>query len=622
MVMRKDLNLEALGKVAECQPDGSPIEVGTAGQFEGKTFQVVGRIQLTYGEGFWNEWSLLFSDGNDGWLGEALGQYFVSFEQPDPSTLGSFRALTLGAVFDYGGELWAVTDRKKVKVSAFEGELPSLIRETGLYSTVDLRNSSGEGLTVDFSGTTPTLYRGRWLTFAELGLSGLKRPEDPSIAVPLSEVRSVKCGSCGAPHEMTAPGRSQVLVCQYCDAAMDAQNPELKVLDQLMARASELAKSARIPIGTTAQLPDGEYRVIGMMENSTKSYGQTYFWKDYLLYNHLTGYRWINESQDHFTLFEQLYALPKSGFSRKVISEPSNKYITVNKEKYLHFSTAEVTVERVVGEFYWRVKKGDKSRAFDYVKPPGIVSASVGPDDITWTRGTYLSKGDLEQIFPTLDLYREPLGVGTAQPNPYVEVGKAIRRPVWIALAIAIAMVASGLFLPSAQPDLAQGSIRMALANPSASTFAGRAKAFKIPGVGRRDLAVTLSSDVKNGWITCESVKVAPKGYRQKVILADWKGKAVKQQTVVLKYVSAGKPVALEVIAKKGPRGKAPSIVPKPKERESLSFDLEYKVSVLPGRRNWMGLNWFWFLLLFPWLFLRSKRNKFEKKRWYESDYG
>ena len=78
MVVRKNLDIEALGKVAECQPDGSPISVGTQGGYQSKAFQVIGRIQLAYEGGYWNEWYLQFSDNSNGWLGEALGQYFIS----------------------------------------------------------------------------------------------------------------------------------------------------------------------------------------------------------------------------------------------------------------------------------------------------------------------------------------------------------------------------------------------------------------------------------------------------------------------------------------------------------------------------------------------------------------
>jgi hypothetical protein len=51
---------------------------------------VVGRIQLRYSAGIWNEWYLLFDDGATGWLGDSSGMYTITAERRDgacrPST--------------------------------------------------------------------------------------------------------------------------------------------------------------------------------------------------------------------------------------------------------------------------------------------------------------------------------------------------------------------------------------------------------------------------------------------------------------------------------------------------------------------------------------------------------
>jgi hypothetical protein len=43
---------------------------------------VVGRIQLRYDAGFWNEWYILFDDGSAGWLSDASGQYASPSTRP------------------------------------------------------------------------------------------------------------------------------------------------------------------------------------------------------------------------------------------------------------------------------------------------------------------------------------------------------------------------------------------------------------------------------------------------------------------------------------------------------------------------------------------------------------
>ena len=51
MVVRTASGVENLGKVAEIQQDGSPLQLGVQGEYGGKSFEIVGRIQLTYGDG-------------------------------------------------------------------------------------------------------------------------------------------------------------------------------------------------------------------------------------------------------------------------------------------------------------------------------------------------------------------------------------------------------------------------------------------------------------------------------------------------------------------------------------------------------------------------------------------
>ena len=61
-LVRHDLNLEDVGKMAQLQTDGSPLQLRVEGKYRGVHFGVVGRIQLRFEHGLWNEWHLLFDD--------------------------------------------------------------------------------------------------------------------------------------------------------------------------------------------------------------------------------------------------------------------------------------------------------------------------------------------------------------------------------------------------------------------------------------------------------------------------------------------------------------------------------------------------------------------------------
>ena len=73
--------LEILGKVAPLAEIGSPLSLGVRGELHKDDFIIVGRIQLNYGSGPWNEWYLAFDDGRWAWLSESQGRVHVTFKQ-------------------------------------------------------------------------------------------------------------------------------------------------------------------------------------------------------------------------------------------------------------------------------------------------------------------------------------------------------------------------------------------------------------------------------------------------------------------------------------------------------------------------------------------------------------
>ncbi|MEI2773283.1 MAG: DUF4178 domain-containing protein [Candidatus Competibacter sp.] len=123
-LIRHDLELENIGTMAELLPDPSPIQLGTEGTYRKTRFTVVGRIQLRYGQGIWNEWYLLFDNQRGGWLGETLGNYAVTFLIQPPEPLPLFSTLHAGANVTLKGRAFQVTNIESARCIAGEGELP------------------------------------------------------------------------------------------------------------------------------------------------------------------------------------------------------------------------------------------------------------------------------------------------------------------------------------------------------------------------------------------------------------------------------------------------------------------------------------------------------------------
>src|ERR1700687_6158351 len=66
ILVRTDVDLQRVGEVADLPPDSSPIQIGTEGTYQNKTFVVVGRIMYEYEQGGWNESNIVFSEGSSG----------------------------------------------------------------------------------------------------------------------------------------------------------------------------------------------------------------------------------------------------------------------------------------------------------------------------------------------------------------------------------------------------------------------------------------------------------------------------------------------------------------------------------------------------------------------------
>ena len=98
-LVRHDQALEDIGKMAALVEDRSPLQLGAEGSYRGVHFALIGRIQLKYSQGYWNEWHLLFDDMRTGWLSEAGGEYVLTFAQQVQELLPKFAELKIGQRF-------------------------------------------------------------------------------------------------------------------------------------------------------------------------------------------------------------------------------------------------------------------------------------------------------------------------------------------------------------------------------------------------------------------------------------------------------------------------------------------------------------------------------------------
>lgn len=175
ILVRRDVNLEKVGVVADLPPDSSPLQIASQGTYGGKTFTVVGRILYEYEQGAWNEWHIIFSDGKSGWLSDAQADYAVSFLTPPPAPLPEAASIKRGDAFSWEGTRYEITVITRAHYKGVEGDLPFEYWDRHEAVFADLRTYDARFATIDYSQTPAVLYLGAAAEFEALQLKNLRQ---------------------------------------------------------------------------------------------------------------------------------------------------------------------------------------------------------------------------------------------------------------------------------------------------------------------------------------------------------------------------------------------------------------------------------------------------------------
>jgi hypothetical protein len=172
-----DLDVSKVGKVGALQDDGTPLQVMSTGNYMGVSFTVIGRMQLRFPAGFWNEWFVAFNDGRQGWVGEAAGLYAVSFKTPTEKPLPNYDKLRVGERVALNGEAYEVRDKRVAEYLSAEGELPFQPPLGVKAPLADLVASGSRFATLDYSEQKAILFLGQYREFSELNFQNLREIE-------------------------------------------------------------------------------------------------------------------------------------------------------------------------------------------------------------------------------------------------------------------------------------------------------------------------------------------------------------------------------------------------------------------------------------------------------------
>lgn len=468
LTARGDRRLEDQGKVAALVETHSPLALGVTGKFNGKSFELVGRSQYRHASGaVWDEWYAAFSNGRWGWLAEAQGRFMLTFPQKlaDDSRERAERELQPGERLTLGkyGEFVVADVGPSVRIAA-AGELPYVPRLRAPYAFADLEGPEGRFASLDYDEQPPKLFLGKKVSLAELEIAPIVDAE----AVKEVSAILLDCPNCGGSLENHAADQVERIVCPYCNGMLDVEQGKYRYLRTL----SVPSVRPMIPLGRTGTLRGVAYTVIGFMQRAVTIGGTDYFWTEYLLYGADRSFRWLVNSDGHWSFVEP------ASVGDVTFTPGFAKY---RGDTFKLFQKALARVTYVLGEFTWKVEVGEQVEATDYIAPPYGLSVEITksvplplPNDyqatddriagladsaslsaaaalsgatssntakeVNMSLATYVPHAELEEAFQLKTLPRGFV-VGSNQPNP---VDRRVYA-YWVAFVVVVVLLDAGI---------------------------------------------------------------------------------------------------------------------------------------------------------------------------------
>lgn len=366
------------GKMSDVLEDYSPLQIGTSGVFGGRAFSVIGRIQLRYPAGMWNEWYLLFDDGAAAWLGDSSGLFTLTTERVDEnagnSTLPAFADIAPAQTYLIAGKNYLAAEVRSADCVGGQGELPFKVGQGWQAHVADFRCGTSF-LTLDYSdGAVPAVYTGQAVTLADLKCQ-LLRDEDAikdSAGKFRGKIARLGCPSCGGNIDYL-PGLTANLICPSCHAQLDTAGATAEVLATNVRMAN---LHTTLELGAKANINGVAHQIIGLMKRSDE---ENTVWTEYLLYSARTGFLWLVETDE--------------GWARSKVQDDwpawsRGETATIGSTSFKKLYDYSAKVIFAAGAFNWRVNVGDLVHVTEFESGQNKLAAEMTLDEITWSQSS------------------------------------------------------------------------------------------------------------------------------------------------------------------------------------------------------------------------------------------
>jgi hypothetical protein len=375
-VLRTDRGFQDLGKVAAIADTPSLIAVGDQGTLAGRPLEVLGRVQLDYGAGPWDEFYVAFDHGQSwGWLAYAQGRWHVTQLATNAYAPGSGQ-LRLEADFPLG-ELgyFRIAEIGNATIVSAEGELPGRILPGTVRHYADCYGQNGQFATLDYDdGSHPAAVFAGYvvaetqLVVQQLGPRSVKKVKTTHL----------RCPNCGGEIPKLGGDRALRVGCPYCGAVSDIA--EQKVIFQ----QERMLEAPTIPIGSRGKFDGIESICLAYVRRSSVFDGETYSWEEFLLFAPAVGYRWLIDD-------------PETGWSFAQAISPADvdlrgapNAVGYQRRTFRLRNGNQARVDFVLGEIYWQCAAGEVVGVQDFAAGRDVLSRELSPNEVNWTYSVHV----------------------------------------------------------------------------------------------------------------------------------------------------------------------------------------------------------------------------------------
>lgn len=435
-VVRTDRGLENLGRVAEIADTPSLVAVGDQGTLAGRPIEVLGRVQLDYGLGPWDEYYVSFDHGASwGWLAYAQGRWHVT-SATAPLPLPDFRSLALELDLNLPGlGFYRVAEIRSATIRSAEGELPGAFPPGFVRAYADLYGPEERFATIDYGDgrTAPTLFAGVIIPESQLQITALGPRTTNQVSTTY-----LRCPNCGGEVPKMGGNRSERLGCPYCGAMSDIAE------QRVISTQERLLSAPDIPIGSAGTFDGVEYLCLAFVRRSSDFDGEPYTWTEFLLFAPSVGYRWLVKD-------------PEVGWLFAMAVSPADLDLRQAPQRVGYYGSTfslrnqnEATVEYVIGEIYWKCEIGERVAVRDYAAKKNVLSREETPGEVNWSYSVPVRWSVIAGAFGLPEKGPGSQGItgpsssggsGGDTPSPVV---KAIALIVLLVICIAVASLADG----------------------------------------------------------------------------------------------------------------------------------------------------------------------------------